>query len=334
MPIELRTITIEPLRNNYDHLEKRFGHKPASRYQEASYDIQPVENLHYRPTWDPDQTLYDPTLSRIRMRDWYDLKDPRQLYYGSYTQARARQQDTEEANFEFVESNGLVMLMTDALRQQALDLLVPLRHVAWGADQNNMMVCGYGYGTTFKQPCVFYALDQLGIAQYLSRLGLLLGGQDALVAGKQAWMEAPAWQDMRRYVEDVMAVRDPVEVFVAQDVVLDGLLYPLVYERLVDDLLAVQGGTAVSMLTQFMTRWGAETRRWSDSVVKTMAAESAENRAVLEEWITQWGQRAVAALAPLARPVAVDTTDALMTEQIAAFAGRAAKAGVTIKLEH
>ena len=34
-----------------------------------------------------------------------------------------------------------------------------------------------------------------------------------------------------------MAVRDPVELFVAQNVVLDALLYPLVYERIVDGVI-------------------------------------------------------------------------------------------------
>lgn len=333
MPIDLRTITIEPLRQNYDHLEKRFGSKPASRYQEGSYDIQPVENLHYRPTWDPEQTLYDPTLSRIRMRDWYELKDPRQLYYGSYTQLRARQQETAESNFAFVESNKLLETIPQTVHQQALDLLVPLRHVAWAADLNNMMVCGYGYGTTFTQPCIFYAMDQLGIAQYLSRLGLLLDGPQALAAAKDAWMKDAAWQPMRRYVEDVMALRDPVEVFIAQDVALDGLLYPLTYERLVDDVLSTHGGAPVAMLMQFMGRWGTETRRWTESTMKIMAAESDDNRTVLEEWITAWGKRATEALQPLAAIVVGNDADSLVQEQGDALITRVAKAGLDVKLQ-
>ena len=53
MQIDLRTVSIEPQRNTFDHLARRFGDKPASRYQEGSYDIQAAENLHYLPTWDP-----------------------------------------------------------------------------------------------------------------------------------------------------------------------------------------------------------------------------------------------------------------------------------------
>lgn len=328
MQIDLRTVTLEPLRHAYDHLEQRFGPKPASRYQEASYDIQAVENLHYRPTWDPEQELYDPTLSRVRMRDWYAIKDPRQFYYSSYTLARARQQDTAEANFAFVESRGLAELMPRELCDQVLALLMPLRHAAWGANQNNALICGYGYGTTFTQPCIFQAMDQLGIAQYLSRLGLLLGDAASLEAGKRAWMDDATWQPLRRYTEDTMALRDPVEVFVAQNLVMDGLLYPLVYEQLVDDVLSARGASCVAMLTQFMSEWGSETRKWIDAVIKTIAAESADNRAVLAEWIDRWLPRAIEALRPVVAIVLADDADAAVELQVTGFAARLGKAGV------
>lgn len=332
MTVDLKTVSLEPLRQAYDHLEQRFGAKPASRYQEGSYDIQAVENLHYRPTWDPEQTLYDPTLSKIRMADWYAIKDPRQFYYTTWSLARSRQQDTAEANFAFVESRGLADMLGDELRAQALALLLPLRHAAWGANQNNTLICAYGYGTTFTQPCLFQAMDNLGIAQYLSRLGLLLGDVDALTAAKRAWREETRWQGLRRYVEDTMALRDPVEVFVAQNLVLDGLLYPLVYERLVDDLLSARGGSCVAMLTQFMTEWSAETRKWVDATLKTIAAEpeSAEgsNRTVLREWIALWLPRAAEALAPVVAIVLGELAAEAVDEQRAALLARAEKAGI------
>ena len=55
MTIEIKTSTLEPIRNTYEHTKRRFGDKPASRYQEASYDIAPENNFHYRPMWQPDK---------------------------------------------------------------------------------------------------------------------------------------------------------------------------------------------------------------------------------------------------------------------------------------
>lgn len=330
MQIDLRTVSIQPLRNTYDHLARRFGDKPASRYQEGSYDIQAAENLHYRPTWAPEQQLYDPSISKIVMQDWYALKDPRQYYYNTYTLARARQQDTAEANFEFVERRGLADMLTDELRGTALALLVPLRHAAWGANQNNTFICGYGYGVAFTQPCMYHAMDNLGIAQYLSRLGLLLGGTEALDAGKRAWIDGAAWQPLRRYVEDCLAVRDPFELFVAQNLALDGLLYPLIYEGIVDDDLSVRGGSAVALLTQFMTGWFDETRKWVDAVVKVAAAESAHNRAQIEEWARAWSNRAAAALLPVAELALGADADTAVGERLAALKARLDKNGITL----
>ncbi|MFG1401819.1 aromatic/alkene monooxygenase hydroxylase subunit beta [Xanthobacter sediminis] len=330
MQIDLRTVSIQPLRNTFDHLARRFGDKPASRYQEGSYDIQAAENLHYRPTWDPDQELYDPGITRIVMEDWYALKDPRQFYYSSYTVARARQQETADANFTFAEARGLAGLLPEDLRSIALDLLVPLRHVAWGANQNDTFVCGYGYGVAFTQPCMFAAMDQLGIAQYLSRLGLLLGDVEALEAGRAAWLHGLPWQPLRRYVEDTLVVRDPFELFVAQNVALDGLLYPLVYARIVEDEFPVRGGAAVALLTQFMGAWFEETRKWVDAVLKTTAAESAHNRAVLAEWCGSWSARAAEAMEPVARIALGAGAGPAVEEQAGALRARLEKSGIMI----
>ena len=330
MQIDLRTVSIEPQRQTFDHLARRFGDKPASRYQEGSYDIQAAENLHYRPTWDPDQAIYDTAITRIVMKDWYALKDPRQFYYSTYTLARARQQETTEANFSFVESRGLADLLPEDLKRLALNLLVPLRHAAWGANMNNSFMCGYGYAAIFTQACMFHAMDNLGIAQYLSRLGLLLGDTEALDAGKDAWMNGETWQPLRRYVEDCLVVRDPFELFVAQNVALDGLLYPLVYEQIVDGHLSPRGASSVAMLTQFMNGWHDETKKWVDAVMKTAAAESEHNRAVLQEWTAKWSARAAAALLPIAELALSDMASEVIGEEMAAFQARLKKTGIEI----
>lgn len=330
MQIDLKTVNIEPKRKAFDHLVRRFGDKAASRYQEGSYDIQAAENLHYRPTWAPEQLLYDASITTIVMEDWYAFRDPRQYYYNTYTLTRARQQETVEGAFSFVESRGLHLTVPGDVLDEALSLLVPLRHAVWGANQNNVLVAGYGFGTTFTQPCLYYGMDCLGVAQYLSRIGLLFGGTQALASGKSAWTEDEVWQPLRRLVEDMMIVRDPFELFIAQDVALDGLLYPVVFEHVIDNILSPKGATPVSMLCQFMVEWSAETQKWADSVVKIAAAESRENSAVLAEWFTHWSSRAITALIPpIARVIGKDA-DQLIADCLASLKARMVKAGVAL----
>lgn len=330
MQIDLRTVTIEPQRQTYDHLARRFGDKPASRYQEGTYDIQAAENLHYKPTWDPDHDLYDPGLTKIAMADWYALKDPRQFYYSTYTLTRARQQEAMEANFKFIESRALVGLIPAETRATALSVLVPLRHAAWGANLNNTFICGYGYGVAFTQPCIYQAMDNLGIAQYLSRIGLMLGDVDALAAGKQAWIGDQTWQPLRRYIEDCLVVRDPFELFVAQNVALDGLLYPMVYGDIVDRKIATDGGSSIALTTQFMTDWHDETKKWIDAVLKAAAAESAHNHDTLKTWIIDWSARAAEALAPVAQMGLGKQGDEVLGERLEDLRARVRKTGIKL----
>lgn len=330
MQIDLRTVSITPLRQTYNHIAERQGaDKPASRYIEGTMNVQPDVNFHYRPTWDPEHELFDPRRTRLVMKDWYALKDPRQFYYGAYTQARARMQEVAEADFEFVETRGLADRFDDAARRVALDFYVPLRHVAWGANMNGAYQCAYGYGTAITQPCLYAGMDQLGIAQYLTRLGLLLGNQGELEAGKQAWLEAPAWQPLRRLVEDTWVMKDWFELYVAQNVVLDGVLFGLAYKE-VDQALSERAGPVVSMLTRFQAEWAQDANKWVDAVMKVAAAESPENKALLSEWYAHWRARVQEALAPVAElGLGSDGAQAL-ERALAAVDARMNKAGLSL----
>ena len=329
MNIDLQAREIAPLRNTYAHVAKYVGNdKPASRYQEATFGAQPTANFHYRPTWDPEHEIFDASRSAIVLADWYVLKDPRQLYYATWTMARARQQDAMESNFQFVESRGMVPKIPDAVREKALQVLVPLRHAAWGANMNNASICAYGYGTAFTAPAMFHAMDNLGVAQYLTRLGLALDDPSVLDHGKQDWLSDPRWQVLRRCVEDIFVVEDPFELFVAQNLALDGLLYPLIYGSFVDEHVALQGGTAVAMLTAFMPEWHDESARWVDAVVKTAAAESDANRRQISLWVQAWTERAQAALAPVAELALGDAGQDALAEARATLTERCRKAGV------
>ena len=206
---------------------------------------------------------------------------------------------------------------------------MPLRHVAWGANMNGAYQCAYGYGTAITQPCLYAGMDQLGIAQYLTRLGLLLGTPGELEAGKQAWLEAPAWQPLRRLVEDTWVMKDWFELYVAQNVVLDGVLFGLAYKE-VDQALSERAGPVVSMLTRFQAEWAQDANKWVDAVMKVAAAESPENKALLSEWYAHWRARVQEALAPVAElGLGSDGAQAL-ERALAAVDARMNKAGLSL----
>jgi phenol/toluene 2-monooxygenase (NADH) P1/A1 len=329
--IDLRTVSIKPLRHTFSHVAARIGgDKPASRYQEATFDLQSTINFQYRTTWAPESFIFDAARTKVVMKDWYAFKDPRQYYYATYTMARGKMQQTAEDAFAFVEGRGLVGSIPAPVKQLTLDVLVPLRHVAWGSNMNNASITAYGHGAAITNPSIFQAMDQLGVAQYLSRIGLLLGDVAALDAGKQAWMEHQRWQALRCYVEDTFVLPDWFELFVAQNFVQDGLLYPLVYDGIVDDAIVPAGGAPVAQLTNFMVEWYAETTKWVDSVIKAAAAESPANKELLSKWTRHWRKRAIEALEPIAQHALGDVAQATLDDHVGQFDARAAKLGLVL----
>mgnify|MGYP001083486492 CR=1 FL=1 len=301
MTIEIKTATLEPVRNTFAHIERRFGDKPATRYQEATYDVQSEKYFHYRPLWQPDKELNDPSRTAIKMNDWYAFKDPRQFYYGAYVQQRAKMQEAAENNYAFFEKRNLVTRLPEGITAKIIKYLVPLRHLEHGANLNNMYACSYGYGTAITQACLYNGMDRLGIAQYLSRIGLIIDGNtgDSLAEAKRAWTDDVIWQGVRAAVEQLTITEDWFEVLVAQDVVLDCLMHELIYNQF-DQWLQENGAQDIGMLIEFMQVWAKDTNRWIDATLKIAAAESPENKALLETWINHWKKVMTEALAPLA----------------------------------
>jgi phenol hydroxylase P1 protein len=292
--IEIKTAAIEPLRLTFDHLAERLGEKRApSRYQEAVYDLQPALNFHYRPTWAPQYELYDASRTALRHDDWDQLFDPRQFYYASYVLQRSRQQDAQESE--------LLAGLGEVWRAKVRRLVIPLRHVEWGANQLNCFIAAYGFGAPLTSAATFQMMDRLGNAQYLSRIGLLLSGNDPTVleTARQTWLEDPMWQPLRRLVEDLLVTTDWFEVHVAQNFVLDAILHPLVFDRF-DRELSANGGGALALLTRFIVDWFAESCRWVDAVIRNAAAHDPANRATITAWFETWRQRAGEAAQPLA----------------------------------
>lgn len=238
-------------------------------------------------------------------------------------------QENAEADFAFVEERNLAESFPAEARKLALEVLVPLRHVAWGANMNNSFICAYGYGAAMANPAMFHAMDNLGIAQYLTRLCLLLDDTPALDAGKTAWLSSPMWQELRRYVEDSFVMQDWFELFVAQNLVLDGLLYPLIYQQF-DKALTARSGPVVSMLTRFQAEWFDESAKWIDAVIKTAAAESGDNKTMLTMWCKTLRDRAIKTLAPVAKHAFGADADTILATVVEQFNARAAKAGLVV----
>ncbi|QEQ95752.1 aromatic/alkene monooxygenase hydroxylase subunit beta [Neptunomonas concharum] len=325
MTIEIKTATLEPVRNTFAHIERRFGDKPATRYQEATYDVQSETNFHYKPLWQPEFELNDSRRTAVIMEDWYAFKDPRQFYYGTYVQQRARMQEVAENSYAFFEKRNLAASLGEDVREKIIRYLIPLRHVEHTANLNNLYGTANGYGTAMTQALLFDGMDRLGNAQYLSRIGLILDGNtgDSLSEAKACWMSDPVWQGVRALCEETLVTKDWFELFVAQDVVIDTLVYDLFFNQF-DQWLVAHGGQDIAMLTEFMQEWSKEVTRWSDSVLKTAVASEA-NKVLISGWADKWRGKAAEALSPVAKEM---LNDEALEQALSVLDKRLKKAGL------
>jgi phenol hydroxylase P1 protein len=329
MQIDIKTKELKPVRQTYTHIAERLGgDKPASRYQEAVLDVQATENFHYRPTWQPGKELYDPTRTALVMEDWYKFLDPRQYYYGSYCMVRAKQQDTANENFKMAEKRGLIDALPEAVRRSIAEFIVPLRHYEWGANMNNAQICAMGYGAAITSTAMMNAGDRLGNAQYITRIALLLSGNDREIIdrAKADWTDRDIWQGLRRAVEDSLVTEDWFELFVAQNLVMDGLVHPLMFDAFATKLVA-EGGSVFTLLSEFIFDWNAETTRWVDRQIEVATGESDANRQRVNGWFETWLDKAAQGLKPLAEAAFGDGGAALNKARDALVA-RAARNGI------
>lgn len=299
MTLEIKTSNIEPIRQSYAYIERRFGLKPATRYQEVSFDIQAETNFHYCPLWKPEKTLNDKTHTALVMEDWYAFKDPRQFYYGTYVQHRARLQESAESNFAFFEKRKIADVISDDVKALVVKFLIPLRHVEHTANLHMMSGSAYGYGTVLTQACIYAAMDHLGMAQYLSRIGLALDGAtgEFLTEAKTYWMNDPVWQGLRKLCEQTLTEQDYFKLYVYQNLVMNGFVQELIYQQF-DQKLVELGARDLAMLTEFMQDTLNDLGKWSDSVLKTAAAESEHNKQLLNQWFNQYLAEIKAAFQP------------------------------------
>ena len=332
MSIDLKTTSVTPIRKTFDHIAAKIGpDKTPSRYQEGVWGIQPFVNQHYRPTWAPQQKIYDPSRTAIVMADFDDLVDPRQYFYGTWTIQRGKQQDSQEKNLDFIESRGLLANIPSAWQEKIQHLVVPLRHAVWGANTNNAYIAAYGFGAPITSAASLQMMDHLGIAQYITRIGLILANNEpsALDDAKSLWMDAPMWQPMRALVEESMVTKDWFELHVLQNFLIDAAVHGLVFDKF-ENAVVQQGGAAFAMANEFMRVWLSEATRWVDATIKRAAVDSEENRKHIEAWIAKWLPNVRGAIKPLADYALTADADPTLDEVIEQLTSRATKIGVQI----
>lgn len=317
MQFELRQQVIEPLRQTFTPLVKRYGDRPATRYEEGSIGVQSTEHFHYRPLWDPQHDIYDADYSALKLSDPDNYTDPRQFYYTPYVINRAALHEAFGRNLTYVVDRGLLGKMPQAWQDLVAKTVLPLRYYESGAQLLNVEGGRFAYGTTVEQVFTYASFDRIGNAQILSRIGIALGeNSDAVLATtKPAWMDDSSMQGLRRLIEELLVDKDWAVSNVGLDL-CDRLVFPLLTVHL-DEAALLGGAGAYSLLIQQLGVWWADQRKWFDPLIKAWVTDPEHGQAnaeVLQATVRKIMPQASAAVADLARAM-----DALVDTGAEAF---------------
>ncbi|MBS4730317.1 phenol 2-monooxygenase [Mycobacterium sp. SM1] len=303
---EIRTQAVEPIRNTYQNLIDRFGDKPATRYQEGTYNMQAMENFHYRPLWDPQHEIYDPDYSAVKLADPYSYTDPRQYYYATYVANRATHYEAFANDLKYIEQHDLFDRLPENWHAFVAHAIVPLRHYESGAQLAFINGARFAWGTAVAQPAAFASMDRVGNAQLLSLIGLAMGGGsgDKLAEAKRFWLEQPSLQALRELAEQALVEPDWVSGVLAFELT-DAQLYPLLF-RHTDDRALFRGAMAYSLLAQHFSRWYTDHQKWLTALLKAWVEDPSygqANRKALGAMADRWYPQACEAVRRLAEGI-------------------------------
>ncbi|TGD86040.1 phenol 2-monooxygenase [Mycolicibacterium sp. CH28] len=282
MQFELRQQVIEPVRQTFTPLVKRYGDRPATRYEEGSVGIQSTEHFHYRPLWDPEHDIYDPEYTALKLSDPDAYTDPRQFYYTPYVVNRAALHEAFGRNLSYVVDRGLLTKMPQPWQDLVAKTVLPLRYYESGAQLINVEGGRFAYGTTIEQVFTYASFDRIGNAQILSRIGIALGeNSDAVLATtKPAWLDDPNLQGLRRLIEELLVERDWALSNFGLDL-CDRMIFPLLTAHL-DEAALLGGAGAYSLLIQQLGVWWTDQRKWLNPLISAWVNDPEYGKANIE----------------------------------------------------
>jgi phenol/toluene 2-monooxygenase (NADH) P1/A1 len=339
MSYDLSPQVIEPRRLTFDNLAKRIGQREATRYEEATIDVQPEENFHYRPLYNPAIEIFDTSMTTLKLEDWYTFSDPRQFYYGPYNQTRNKMMEVLDGEINYAGERGLLDKIAGDWRKIFLSYLLPMRHYEYGGNIVMCYVSRFAYGTSIEQCASFNAFDKMGNSQIITKFCLNLPNADQLLSeAKQNWLEAEHLQPLRELIENTWLITDWAEAIFVQNLLVDGILYSLLYDSF-DRVALDNGALAVTFVHKFLADWNKENTTWTISLAETFVNDPQNgeaNRAAIQEMLDKWADKVVAAVEPLGKVFEMPTLpgdfSAALTKALQTVERNLDKVGFSLKV--
>ncbi|MCW2952398.1 MAG: methane/phenol/toluene hydroxylase [Conexibacter sp.] len=282
--------------------------KKASMYEDVTLDTTHSLERHFRWGYqihfaDGRPTYWD--ASAVKSNTWWDFRDPGALWERNFYQTATNYYRECRSAVGVAHSNALfkqfspewVEFLRDhihAVAQAEYGLVMPMANAVRPSRGDCQLNC-----------ISFQGCYKLRHAEALALYGMELDtalGDFPAERGTRSFMEHPAWQPARDFLERLDLVHDWVEVVVAANLVFEPLVGVLLRRELLMNAASEQGDVVSPVFGrtgQAEWDWG---RAWTAAFVADLVEDpdfGPQNRDVIDGWLRTWTPAAEAAVTAL-----------------------------------
>jgi hypothetical protein len=275
---------------------RTYSHLDRDRRLPSEYEIV-TTNLLYYPSRGfevktPLAAWYETYQkgSPLTARDWERFSDPRETTYAKYTTLALKGETYLDGVLEAMQTSGYDRALSPEWRGILDRVIGPLRYPLHGFQMIAAYVGQMAPSGRITVAALFQAADEMRRIQRLAYRMALLQGVDPAFGreSKNVWLRDPAWQPLREAVERCLVTYDWGESLIALNLCIKPLIdelfmtyFPREAAEHDDHLL----GQLFSSLEEDC-RWH---REWTAALLRTAVEDDGRNRAVIQRWVTHWG---------------------------------------------
>jgi len=225
--------------------------------------------------------------ARLSVRDWDGFRDPDQLTYRKYVTSQDNSETYLDAVFQEFDRAGRAETAPDFLQS----CLTPSRYLAHGLQMISAYLQQLAPSAYVGNCAAFQTADHLRRVQRVAyRTTQLDRTYPTRLFGRterEAWEQAPAWQGLRKGVEQLLVAFDWDDAFVGLNLVVKPLADELTLRQFA--LVAGHLDAGLDVLVANNLFLDAErSRRWTAALTRFAVSEDSANRERFDTLIAKW----------------------------------------------
>jgi propane monooxygenase small subunit len=270
----------------------------ASLYEDVTIDTQPSVHRHVDREWpvhfEDGRGLWWDYSTALRSGDWYDFRDPGQMWERPYYQGGT----ANERLIEGVVRTARRERMFDDLTPEWVEFLRDNMQPPAFVEHGIWLALASAARDTLSDTVTHCVALEAAMKQRQAQAYLLYGmdleehfGEFSVEASRQSFLRDDHWQPARRYVERLRATPDWGERLIATNLCFEPVVGILIRRELLMRSPRFNGDTvtpAVSHVAQLEWEW---VRDWTVELVEFVSEDAehgASNREAIAGWVADW----------------------------------------------